>query len=217
VPPLLSYMARPRGMNRQLRPPDDDAGEDGAAAPEVPDPLEGWEDPEGQPGPEGTLKPTMIPIIAREIASGATKRAAAAEAGTTEDCLGAWLKRGREAAAKRKRSKYTRLLVAYEKAEAHYQRFARELGHRSVVDRHCNPRFITWILAVRDPKNHTVPKEPVAPRGQTGGLELLTPAQARAALEERLERFLAVEDERVKAEREASSSAAPPPESADGR
>jgi hypothetical protein len=82
-------MSRPRGLNQQRRSPDDDAGEDGAAPPDVPDPLDGWEDSEGQPGPESTLKPAMIPIIAREIASGATKRAAAAEAGTTEDCLGA--------------------------------------------------------------------------------------------------------------------------------
>lgn len=204
-------------MNQQHRPHDDDAGEGGAAAPDVPDPLDGWKDPEGQPGPESTLKPAMIPIIAREIASGATKRAAAAEAGTTEDCLGAWLKRGREAAAKRKRSKYTRLLVAYEKAEAHYQRFARELGHRSVVDRHCNPRFITWILAVRDPKNHTVLKEGTgqAGRGLGPAFEMVSPAQARAALEERLARFLAVEDERLKTEEEAKATlpaSAPPPD-----
>jgi hypothetical protein len=204
-------------MNRQLRTPDDNVGEEGATAPEVPNPLDGWEAPEGQPGPESTLKPAMIPIIAREIAGGATKRAAAAEAGTTEDCLGAWLKRGREAAAKRKRSKYTRLLVAYEKAEAHYQRFLRELGHRSVVDRHCNPRFITWNFAVRDPKNYTVPKEGTghAGRGLGPAFEMVTPAQARVALEERLARFLAVEDERQKTEEEAKATppaSTPPPD-----
>jgi hypothetical protein len=199
-----------------VRSPDEDADENGGAAGEAPDPLAGWHDP-GQPGPKSTLTPTMIPIIAREVASGATKRAAAATAGTTEDCLSAWLKRGREAAGKRKVSKYTRLLIAYERAEAHYQRFLQRLGLQSVTDRHCNPRFVTHSLAVRDPKNWTVPKEPVAggPRGQ-GGYELLTPAQARAALEERLARFLAVEDEGAKAEGGATPSAPAPAPPAEG-
>ncbi|HYI01552.1 hypothetical protein [Hyalangium sp.] len=201
-------------MDRKRRSPEEDRDEDGEAAPEVPNPLEGWDGPGEKPGPESTLKPEMIPIIAQEIASGATKRAAAAEAGTTEDCLGAWLKRGREAAGKRKRSKYTRLLIAYERAEAHHQRFLRKLGLQSVTDRHCNPRFVTYSLAVRDPKNWTIPKEPAAARGQAVVGELLTPAQARAALEERLERFLKVDDERVKAEQDASDP--PPPPSPEG-
>jgi hypothetical protein len=209
-------MARPRGMTSRPSPPDDDRDGEGRAAPGVPDPLDGWTEGDGARGPESTLRREMIAVIAREVASGATKRAAAATAGTTEDCLGAWLKRGKEMAGKRKRGKYTQLLIAYEKAEAHYQRFLRGLGVRSVTDRHCNPRFITYSLGVRDPKNWTIPRDG-APAGRGAGavLELLTPAQARQALEERLERFLSVEDERNRADAEAA--AGPPPVVPGGR
>jgi len=189
-------MARPKGMTEEdLRSPADDSAE----PVEVPDPLAGWRWEDDKPGPSSTLKPEMIPVIARAVASGASKREAAADAGTTEDCLGAWLKRGEEAVRKRKRSPYTRLLRAYEKAEAHYQRFLRELGHRTVVDKKANPRFLTWALAVRDPKRFTVPKETAAAQKSNGlgpAFELVTPEAAATSLEEKLRKFIGLEDER---------------------
>jgi hypothetical protein len=203
-------------MTGKLAAPGDGQDAGAGGVPGAPDPLREWKEP-GTRGPDSSLRPGMIPVIAREVASGATKRAAAAVAGTTEDCLSAWLKRGKEAAGKRKRSRYTQLLIAYEKAEAHYQRFLRQLGLQSVTDRHCNPRFITYSLGVRDPKNWTVPKEGGPARGANTVLELLTPAQARQALEERLERFLAAEEERHKAEAAPSPSPpSPPPEPSNG-
>jgi hypothetical protein len=137
----MSYMARPKRMPAELLPPGE--GEDAPSAPDLPDPLAGYEYRPGRRGPATTLKPEMVPILARELARTGVQRIAAAKAGTTEDCLGAWLKRGHEAVRRGKRSIYTELLLACEAAWAHRFGYLIELGERTVTDRHCNPRFIT--------------------------------------------------------------------------
>lgn len=198
-------MARPKDMPRELLDPEGD--EDGESAPDIPDPLAGYHYRPGRRGPATTLKPEMIPTIARELARTGVQRIAAAKAGTTEDCLGAWLKRGHEAVRRGKRSIYTELLAACEEAWAHRYGFLIELGERTVTDRHCNPRFITWLMGVTSPKQFTVPKE-AAPSSHSLGpaFELVTHEEAEKALVEKLTRFLA-ED----AKRGAEEIAAPPP------
>lgn len=196
LPPLLSYMSRPKGMPKELLPPKE--GEDAPSAPGIPDPLKGYYYRPGRAGPATTLKPEMVPIIAEALARTGVQRIAAAKAGTTEDCLGAWLKRGREAMRRGKRSIYTELLVACEEAWAHRFGFLIELGERTVTDRHCNPRFITWLMQVSAPKQFTVPKEATAAAAGLGpAFELVTPEDAEKALIEKLTRFLAEEAKRA--------------------
>lgn len=192
-------MARPKNMPRGLLDPA--GGEGGESAPEapgaaagIPDPLAGYHYRPGLRGPATTLKPEMVPIIARELARNGVQRIAAAKAGTTEDCLGAWLKRGHEAMRRGKRSIYTELLAACEEAWAHRYGYLIELGERTVTDRHCNPRFITWLMSVTSPKQFTVPREATAASGSLGpAFELVTPEEAEKALVEKLTRFLADE------------------------
>jgi hypothetical protein len=57
-------------------------------------------------------------------------------AGVPEDALSAWLARGAQQTKSRKRSIYTRLLAACEKAWAHHASFMLKLGDRTVLDRH---------------------------------------------------------------------------------
>src|SRR6218665_2907103 len=110
-------MARPKGFPPELvGEPSDGPGED---APEVPDPLAGFHLRPGARGPRTTLTRAMIPIIAESLARTGVQRIAAAKAGTTEDCLGKWLSKGRDAVARRKSSLYTELLFACETTWAH--------------------------------------------------------------------------------------------------
>jgi hypothetical protein len=142
----------------------------------------------------------MIPIIAEWLARTGVLRVAAAKAYTTEDCLGKWLTKGRDAAARRKQSLYTELLTACETAWAHRTAYLVELGERTVVDRHTNPRFLTWLLSVTSPKQFTVPRESTA-QVQGGALapafELVSPEAAVKGARAKLRRFL----EEEKAER----------------
>ena len=195
-------MARPKGFPPELvGEPSDGPGED---APEVPDPLAGFHLRPGARGPRTTLTRAMIPIIAESLARTGVQRIAAAKAGTTEDCLGKWLSKGRDAVARRKSSLYTELLFACETAWAHRYGWLIELGERTVVDRHANPRFITWLMGVTAPKQFTVPREPAA-QAQGHGLgpafELVTPEAAAKAIHEKLVRFVEEDDK----------STAPPP------
>jgi hypothetical protein len=196
-------MARPKGLPPELvGEPSDGPGED---APELPDPLAGFHLRPGTRGPSTRLTREMIPVIAEWLARTGIQRIAAAKAGTTEDCLGKWLSRGRDAVARKRTSLYTELLSACEAAWAHRNGYLIELGERTVVDRHCNPRFLTWLMAVASPKQFTVPREPVA-QAQGHGLgpafELVSPEAAAKAIEEKLLRFL----------EEDAKSQAPPPE-----
>jgi hypothetical protein len=184
-----------------LGEPSDGPGED---APELPDPLAGFSLRPGTRGPRTTLTRAMIPVIAESLARTGVQRIAAAKAGTTEDCLGKWLTKGRDAVARRKSSLYTELLFACEQAWAHRFGFLIELGERTVVDRHCNPRFITWLMQVTAPKQFTVPRE-LAAQAQGGALgpafELVAPDAAAKSVHEKLLRVLDEDD----------TSHAPPP------
>jgi hypothetical protein len=180
----------------QLPPAEGEAAEGGGAHAEAPpDPLEGFHLRPGRRGPATTLTEEMIHTIAEALARYGVKRIAAAKAGTTEDCLDAWLRRGADAAKRRKRSLYTQLYAACEEAMAHRAAYLIELGDKTVMDRHTNPRWVTWALAVTAPKQFTVPKEgPAKASGQLGpAFEMVTPAQAAASLEEKLAHFLATE------------------------
>lgn len=172
---------------------------EGHDAPELPDPLEGYHFRPGRRGPRTTLTREMIPVIAQWLARTGVLRIAAAKAGASEDTLGKWISRGRDAANRRKNSLYTELLIACEEAWAH--RFAHliELGERTVVDRHMNPRFITWLMSVTGPKHFTVQREQAAQAGNVLGpaFEMVTPEQAAKALEEKARKFLELEDKRA--------------------
>jgi hypothetical protein len=188
-------MARPKGMPPELmgEPPEGD----GPDAPELPDPLEGYHFRPGRRGPRTTLTREMIPVIAKWLARTGVLRIAAAKAGASEDALGKWISRGRDAAARRKSSLYTELLIACEEAWAH--RFAHliQLGEQTVVDRHMNPRFVTWLMSVTGPKHFTVPREQAAqaPGGGLGpAFELVTPEAAKASVLGKLMRFLEEDD-----------------------
>ncbi|MBM7117625.1 hypothetical protein [Archangium primigenium] len=188
-------MARPKGLPPAFGgEPSDGPGED---APELPDPLAGYHPRPGARGPRTSLTRAMIPIIARVLARTGVQRIAAAKAGTTEACLGKWLSRGRDAVERRKTSLYTELLFACEEAWAHRYSHLIELGERTVVDRHANPRFITWLMGVTAPKQFTVPREPAAQaQGHALGpaFELVSPEAAAKAIHEKLLRFLEEDD-----------------------
>ncbi|HEX5750013.1 MAG TPA: hypothetical protein VFZ09_27535 [Archangium sp.] len=189
-------MARPRNLPPELL--DGPDGGEGGDVPLAPDPLEGYE-PTGLRGPRTSLTPDMVLVIAREIARTGVLRSAAARAGTTEDCVGQWLRRGKDAAARKKRSLYTQLYMEVEYARAHRRAYLINLGERSVTDRHMNPRFVTWLMSVTEPKEFTVPRE-AAPTQQANGLgaafDLVTPEDAVKAIETKLRRFLELEDTR---------------------
>jgi hypothetical protein len=198
-------------MPPELLPPATGKEPEGPGAPEVgvPPALQGYEFRPGRRGPRTSLRPEMIEVIAQWVARTGIKRVAAAKAGTTEDCLDSWLKRGLDASRRRKASLYTELLAAVEAAWAHRAGYLVELGERTVTDRHMNPRFVTWLLAVTSPKHFTVPKE----GGQAGGaarslgpaFEMVSPSDAARSLEEKLAHFLATE---VKVERILAEGAA---------
>lgn len=207
-------MAKPKGMPvHLLEEPEDGAGGD---MPEAPDPLAGYE-PTGLRGPRTSLKPEMVLVIARELARTGVLRSAAAKAGTTEDCLGKWLSRGKEAAGRKKRSLYTQLYLECEHARAHRRAYLMNLGERTVTDRHMNPRFITWLMSVTEPKLFTVPREPTAAQqaSQLGAaFEMVTPEEAAKSLEAKMRKFLELEDTRdalfAKVMAEAGLEASPP-------
>ena len=213
-------MARPRNLPPDLL--DSPVRGDDEGAPLAPDPLEGYE-PTGLRGPRTSLTPDMVFVIAREIARTGVLRSAAARAGTTDDCLGQWLRRGKDAAARRKRSLYTQLYMEVEAARAHRRGYLINLGERSVTDRHMNPRFVTWLMAVTEPKEFTVPRE-AAPVQQANGLgaafEMVSPEEAAKSIEEKLRKFLKLEDTReslfasirAEAEQNAPSEGASPGE-----
>ena len=174
-------------------------------ASEQPDPMAGYELRPGRRGPRTTLTQAMIPVIAKALARFGFLRVAAAEAGCTEDSLGKWLSRGREQAARKKKSLYTELLFACEQAWAHRVGFLVELGERTVTDRHANPRFLTWLMAVMSPKHFTLPRESAvqAPGGALGpAFERVAPEDAAKNVRAKLGRFLKEDDK----------SQAPPPE-----
>ncbi|QRK06057.1 hypothetical protein JQX13_38930 [Archangium violaceum] len=202
-------MARPRGMPPELL--DGPVEGDGGDASIAPDPLDGYE-PTGLRGPRTSLTPEMVLVIAREIARTGLLRSAAAMAGTTEDCLDKWLRRGKDAAARKKRSLYTQLYMECEYARAHRRAYLINLGERSITDRHMNPRFATWLLAVTEPKVFTVPREAnAAQQGNALGpaFEMVTPEQAMQALEEKARKFLELEDKRAAMIAEATAAAEP--------
>ncbi|MET0405646.1 MAG: hypothetical protein ABW123_24720 [Cystobacter sp.] len=184
--------------------PSEGPGEDASA---LPDPMAGFHLRPGRRGPRACLTQAMIPIIAEELARTGIQRIAAAKAGATETSLSKWLSRGRDQAARKKTSVYTELLFACEHAWAHRTRYLIELGERTVVDRHANPRFLTWLLSVTSPKHFTVPREPTA-QAQGGALgpafELVSPEAAAKSVREKLLRFLDEDDK---------SQALPPEES----
>jgi hypothetical protein len=186
-----------------------EGGEAGAS--ELPDPLEGYRFRPGRRGPRTTLTSEMIPVIAEWLARTGVLRIAAAKAGTTEDCLGKWLSKGRGTAARRKSSLYTELLTACEEAWAHRFSHLIELGERTVTDRHMNPRFVTWLMSVTGPKHFTVPREPTG-QAQGNGLgpafELVTPEAAATSVHTKLLRFLEEDDKRTALEVAAAAEEA---------
>ncbi|GHG79708.1 hypothetical protein [Comamonas sp. JC664] len=158
-------------------------------------------------GPASTLTFEIHRELVANLRKGATKRMAAALAGTTEVRLQGWLRRGREAIEQGKRSRYTELVQDVEKAEAEYQMALVEAATVAIGDKTMNDKVIRWRLAVAAPKDFTVPREaPVAAGNGLGPLfELVTPELARSRLDEKLARFLEEHDKEVTAEAE------PPP------
>ncbi len=194
------------------RPKDDDAkggrpGDAGRKKPRTPaDPIKGYR-PLGKPGPSSTLTEDMIVPIATRLASGNTYNDAAAPSGTTGDCLKQWLSRGKEVVAKGEENLYTRLLVEVANAKAHYHGWLLEQGHASIGDRGMSDKFVRWRLATSAPLDFTVPAAGAGPQASNSPLqEVATAQQALASLEEKLARFLELEDKRAAAEKEAATS-----------
>ncbi|MFP2961838.1 hypothetical protein ACLEPN_29595 [Myxococcus sp. 1LA] len=158
-------------------------------------------------GPASTLTFEIHRAVCERLRAGATKRMAAALAGTTEVRLQGWLRRGREAIEQGKRSRYTELVQDVEKAEAEYQMALVEAATAAIGDKTMNDKVIRWRLSVASPKDFTVPREaPVAAGNGLGPLfELVTPEQARSRLDEKLARFLEEHD------KEEAAEAEPPP------
>ncbi|NOK05817.1 MULTISPECIES: hypothetical protein [Myxococcus] len=158
-------------------------------------------------GPASTLTFEIHRDVCERLRSGATKRMAAALAGTTEVRLQGWLRRGREAIEQGKRSRYTELVQDVERAEAEYQMALVEAATAAIGDKTMNDKVIRWRLSVASPKDFTVPREaPVAAGNGLGPLfELVTPEQARTRLDEKLARFLEEHD------KEEADAAEPPP------
>lgn len=158
-------------------------------------------------GPASTLTFEIHKEVCARLKSGATKRMAAALAGTTEVRLQGWLRRGREAIEQGKRSRYTELVHDVERAEAEYQMGLVELSNAAIIDKTMNDKPIRWRLSVAAPKDFTVAREAQVAAGNGLGplFELVSPEQARTRLDEKLARFLEEHDKLEAAE------AAPPP------
>ena|GEM_PF-6740651 len=162
-------------------------------------------------GPASTLTYGIQTEIVTQLRKGATKRMAAALAGTTEGRLQGWLRRGREAIEGNKRSRYTEFVQEVERAEAEYQMQLVEASTEAISDKTMNDKVIRWRLAVSAPKDFTVPREAaVAAGGALGPLfEMVTPEEARTRLDEKLTRFLEEHDKLEAAIADASSEPAP--------
>jgi hypothetical protein len=187
-------------------------------------PLEGYA-PCGTRGPITILeeKPKMIGVIARALASGKTRKDAASKAGTTDDCLRQWLKRGNEQALQGKATLYTKLLAEVNHAEAHWRDKLQEVELQGMVNpRRFDLKHARWRLAISDPKNFTQQRGPGEDEAGHGlaAFQLMSPEEAVRSVEEKLLRFLKEEDNRVALEAKARESApespspAPAPEPA---
>ena len=157
-------------------------------------------------GPASTLTFDIHREVVAHLRKGATRRMAAALAGTTEVRLQGWLRRGRESIEAGKRSRYTELVQDVDRAEAEYQMGLVELATEAISDKSMNDKVLRWRLAVAAPKDFTVPREAPAAAGNGLGplFELVTPEEARKRLDEKLNRFLEEHD------KEAAAEAGPP-------
>ncbi|RKH64111.1 hypothetical protein [Corallococcus aberystwythensis] len=166
-------------------------------------------------GPATTLTYKIQTAIVAELRQGATKRMAAALAGTTDARLQNWLRRGREAIEAGKRSRYTEFVVEVERAQAEFQKSRVKDALDSISDKTMDGRGARWFLAVTAPKDFTIPREPAAPAGNGHGplFEVITPDEARAKLDEKLATFIA---KHLKARVATDVPPEPAPEDDDG-
>lgn len=175
------------------------------------DPLEGYA-PCGTRGPTTTLKPRMIPVIAKALAAGKTRKVAASKAGTTDACLRQWLKRGEEQALQGKPTLYTRLLSEVQHAEAHFADKLDEIELKGLVDpRRFDMKHLRWRKALADPKYNTLPTQGSGENEASGALaafQLMTPEEAVRSVQAKLERFLKAERSRDALEAQLKRAAA---------
>ncbi|MBZ4371473.1 hypothetical protein [Corallococcus sp. AS-1-6] len=166
-------------------------------------------------GPASTLTYKIQTAIIAELRQGATKRMAAALAGTTEARIQNWLRRGREAIEGGKRSRYTEFVVEVERAQAEFQKSRVKDALDAISDKTMDGRGARWFLAVTAPKDFTIPREATAPTSAGFGpvFEFVTPDEARAKLDEKLATFIA---QHLKAESLKDAPPEPPSEDGDG-
>ncbi|MFP2960275.1 hypothetical protein ACLEPN_21235 [Myxococcus sp. 1LA] len=139
-------------------------------------------------GPSSTLTYAIQTEVVARLRRGATRRMAAALAGTSAKHLENWLRRGRDAIESGKRSRYTELVQDVEKAEAEYQMSLIEASTDAITDKTMNDKVIRWRLGVADREFRA--ERTVATGDVQGPFELVTPEDAQRALAEKLERFL---------------------------
>jgi hypothetical protein len=130
----------------------------------------------------------MIPLIATDLAQGASRAAAAASVSTTEDCLNQWLQRGKRDVAEGKATLYAQLLLECNRAARHFELYLLELGNQAAQDKALNVRWVTWRLGFLRPNEFT---ERAHVAGGTGGFALMSPDEAVATVHQLMADFLA--------------------------
>ncbi len=141
-------------------------------------------------GPSSTLTYAIQTEVVARLRRGATRRMAAALAGTSAKHLENWLRRGRDAIESGKRSRYTELVQDVEKAEAEYQMSLIEASTDAITDKTMNDKVIRWRLGVADREFRAERERTAAAGDAQGPFELVKPEDAQRALVEKLERFL---------------------------
>ncbi|MFY0577972.1 hypothetical protein ACN28S_29915 [Cystobacter fuscus] len=157
-----------------------------------------------------SLTKAMIAKVSEALEKGYTKRIAASHAKiSSEQLLGMWLKRGREALERLIEAEAreqeieldeqtllkVELVQAVERAESEYLKLKIDQANNSIIQPNVDFRPVKWLLAVRDPKNFAIQSEghgdAVSAKDKLGIFETVTPEEATSILEDKLERFLA--------------------------
>jgi hypothetical protein len=185
-------MARPRKYDESKLERDGDGKEEAPGRrgrpPKERIPAPSYEPPPVRRGPRTTLTEDMVPLIARDVARGASRAAAAASVRTTADCLKQWLQRGRRDVAEGKDTVYAYLLLECAASAREYELHLLELGDAAAQDKTLNVRWVTWRLGFLRPEEYTAR---AAEEAGTTGFALMTPEEAVQSVHQLMADFLA--------------------------
>lgn len=166
-------------------------------------------------GRPSKLTAELIEQIAGYISQGRTKRMAASLAGTYEQQLATWLKRGRELLEAGKASHLqAQLVLAVDAAEASFLGPHIDNVSASATDRSRDYRPSKWLLSVRAPKDFATqfPTAGTAQADEEGAAPTVSPEAALQSLTEKMARFLADYDR----DQAAKAPVCAAPEAGDG-